>query len=147
MNFGLVLMWFNKNLLLCHQSIHFQSFQTDLFLQHGILWFVVITYCHFRIVAMIVVDAFDKSAAPNYKQKNSNCNFLTNPGKNLHFWVNKPGPNIFIRFHFCNIPTTFREDIIRKSTFSFGHCPKRGGGLPNLGNARKKTCFSLWCLP
>ena len=23
-----------------------------------------------------------------------------------------------------------REDIIGKSTFSFGHCPKRGGGLP-----------------
>ena len=23
-----------------------------------------------------------------------------------------------------------REDIIRKNTFSFGHCPKRGGGLP-----------------
>ena len=99
-------MWFNKNLLLCHQSIHFQSFQTDFVLQYGTLWLVV-TYCHFRIVAMIVVDAFDKSAAPNYKQKNSNCNFLTNPGMNLQFWVNKPAPYIFIRFHFYNIPITF----------------------------------------
>ena len=25
---------------------------------------------------------------------------------------------------------SLREDLIRKSTFSFGHCPKRGGGLP-----------------
>ena len=25
-------------------------------------------------------------------------------------------------------PCRLREDIIEKNTFSFGHCPKRGGG-------------------
>ena len=28
------------------------------------------------------------------------------------------------------LSSQIREDLIRKSTFSFGHCPKRGGGLP-----------------
>ena len=28
------------------------------------------------------------------------------------------------------IPSSLRKDIVRKSTFSFGHCPKRGGGYP-----------------
>ena len=36
-------------------------------------------------------------------------------------------------FHqFLRMEASLRKHIITKSLFSFGHCPKRGGGCPNI---------------